>query len=140
MEGDSNFCFFNRDTMGGSSRKGKKRRADDSDSDTSDSDNHRRSSRSRRDADDASRKKKSSRDVTEEEITQYLSKKAQKKVSTCFYIPYFMIWFGFMFRIFIHLFFIYVQAMKVAKKIKTTTVAGYSNDSNPFGDSNLNEK
>ncbi|XP_057438215.1 splicing factor Cactin [Lotus japonicus] len=96
--------------MGGSSRKGKKRRADDSDTDSSDSDNHRRSSRSRRDADDASRKKKSSRDVTEEEITQYLSKKAQKK------------------------------AMKVAKKIKTTTVSGYSNDSNPFGDSNLNEK
>ncbi|KAL2953600.1 hypothetical protein AAZX31_19G173900 [Glycine max] len=30
--------------------------------------------------------------------------------------------------------------MKVAKKLKTSTVSGYSNDSNPFGDSNLNEK
>lgn len=30
--------------------------------------------------------------------------------------------------------------MKVAKKLKTHTVSGYSNDSNPFGDSNLNEK
>ncbi|KAJ1382234.1 Cactin, central domain [Sesbania bispinosa] len=32
------------------------------------------------------------------------------------------------------------KAMKVAKKLKTNTVSGYSNDSNPFGDSNLNEK
>lgn len=32
------------------------------------------------------------------------------------------------------------QALKVAKKLKTHTVSGYSNDSNPFGDSNLNEK
>ncbi|XLU46991.1 cactin [Arachis ipaensis] len=55
-------------------------------------------------------KKKSSRNITEEEIAQYLAKKAQRK------------------------------ALKVAKKLKTNTVSGYSNDSNPFGDSNLNEK
>lgn len=33
-----------------------------------------------------------------------------------------------------------VQAAKVAKKLKAQKVSGYSNDSNPFGDSNLNEK
>ncbi|KAK4272798.1 hypothetical protein QN277_021304 [Acacia crassicarpa] len=55
-------------------------------------------------------KKKSSRIITEGEIQEYLAKKAQRK------------------------------AMKVAKKLKTHTVSGYSNDSNPFGDSNLNEK
>ena len=35
-----------------------------------------------------------------------------------------------------------MQAMKVAKKLKLQSkdVSGYSNDSNPFGDSNLNEK
>ncbi|CAN0896703.1 CTN [Linum grandiflorum] len=32
------------------------------------------------------------------------------------------------------------KAMKVAKKLKGQTVSGYSNDCNPFGDSNLNEK
>ena len=32
------------------------------------------------------------------------------------------------------------QAMKVAKKIQAQNVHGYANDSNPFGDSNLNEK
>lgn len=63
------------------------------------------------DSDDVGRKKsKSSRKVTEEEISEYLAKKAQKK------------------------------ALRVAKKLKTQTVSGYSNDSNPFGDSNLNEK
>ncbi|KAL5709683.1 hypothetical protein ACHQM5_020343 [Ranunculus cassubicifolius] len=56
------------------------------------------------------RKKRSSRKITEEEIHEYLAKKAQKK------------------------------AMRVAKKLKTPTVSGYSNESNPFGDSNLNEK
>jgi hypothetical protein len=30
--------------------------------------------------------------------------------------------------------------LKVAKKLKAQTVSGYSNDSNPFGDANLNEK
>lgn len=33
-----------------------------------------------------------------------------------------------------------MQAAKVAKKLKAQKVSGYSNDSNPFGDSNLNEK
>ncbi|KAK9921106.1 hypothetical protein M0R45_029633 [Rubus argutus] len=79
----------------------------------------RRSSR-RKDSDDESyesdeseerdrKKKRSSRNVTEEQIAEYLAKKAQKK------------------------------AARVAKKIKSKTVSGYSNDSNPFGDSNLNE-
>lgn len=56
------------------------------------------------------KKKRSSRKISEEEIAEYLAKKAHKK------------------------------AMSVAKKLKTHTVSGYSNDSNPFGDSNLNEK
>ncbi|KAJ7976862.1 cactin [Quillaja saponaria] len=86
--------------------------------------NKRRDSRSRsrrrsgRDSDDnydsdergRKKKKSSSRTITEEEIAEYLAKKAQKK------------------------------AMRVAKKLKSQTVSGYSNDSNPFGDSNLNEK
>lgn len=32
------------------------------------------------------------------------------------------------------------KSMKVAKKLKSQVVSGYSNDSNPFGDSNLGEK
>lgn len=36
--------------------------------------------------------------------------------------------------------FLLKQAMKVAKKLKAQNVYGYANDSNPFGDSNLNEK
>ncbi|KAG9445930.1 hypothetical protein H6P81_012058 [Aristolochia fimbriata] len=55
------------------------------------------------------RMRRSSREITEEEIKEYLAKRAQKK------------------------------AVKVAKKLKQS-VSGYSNDSNPFGDSNLNEK
>ncbi|XP_051177692.1 splicing factor Cactin [Lolium perenne] len=47
--------------------------------------------------------------VTEEQIVEYMSKKAQKK------------------------------AEKVAKKMKGNAVSGYSNDSNPFGDPNLTE-
>ncbi|XP_062214301.1 splicing factor Cactin-like [Phragmites australis] len=47
--------------------------------------------------------------VTEEQIVEYMAKKAQKK------------------------------AEKVAKKLKTNAVSGYSNDSNPFGDPNLTE-
>ncbi|CAN4118274.1 unnamed protein product [Withania somnifera] len=58
---------------------------------------------------DDERKKKKKKKITEEEIALYMAKKAQKK------------------------------AMKVAKKLKTQKVSGYSNDSNPFGDSNLNE-
>ncbi|KAK1612853.1 hypothetical protein QYE76_036526 [Lolium multiflorum] len=49
------------------------------------------------------------RGVTEEQIVEYMSKKAQKK------------------------------AEKVAKKMKGNAVSGYSNDSNPFGDPNLTE-
>ncbi|KAG5243275.1 cactin [Salix suchowensis] len=76
-----------------------------------------RTSRRHRTPDDSSdsgrdrkRKKSSSRKITEEEIAEYLGKKAQRK------------------------------AMKAAKKLKTQSMSGYSNDSNPFGDSNLNEK
>ncbi|GAU15990.1 hypothetical protein TSUD_338610 [Trifolium subterraneum] len=103
---------------GSSSRKSRRRRRSDESASESDSDHRRKTSRrSRRDSDDSSddddrsgRKKKSSRTITEEEISQYMAKKAQRK------------------------------ATKVAKKLKTNTVSGYSNDSNPFGDSNLNEK
>ncbi|KAJ3670132.1 hypothetical protein LUZ60_010456 [Juncus effusus] len=49
------------------------------------------------------------REITEEQIVEYMAKKAQKK------------------------------ALKVAKKLKSAAVSGYSNDSNPFGDSNLTE-
>ncbi|KAF5780290.1 putative cactin, central domain-containing protein [Helianthus annuus] len=65
------------------------------------------------DSDDDRKQKKSrssSKKISEEEIAEYLAKKAQKK------------------------------AMKVAKKLKSQNVYGYANDSNPFGDSNLNEK
>ncbi|XP_062003857.1 splicing factor Cactin [Rosa rugosa] len=138
-----------RQGMGRSSRSRKeasssrrRRKSDDSDSDSdsyTDSDDSdsldssparssgkrkERSSRSRKsssrrrnhsddesyESDDSDRKKKrSSRNVTEEQIAEYLAKKAQKK------------------------------AARVAKKLKSKTVSGYSNDSNPFGDSNLNE-
>ncbi|KAL7170323.1 hypothetical protein ACSBR2_035233 [Camellia fascicularis] len=72
-------------------------------------------SRDSDDSDDGSdlerkRKRSSSKKVTDEDIADYLAKKAQKK------------------------------ALKVAKKLKSQTVSGYSNDANPFGDSNLNEK
>ncbi|KAL7615128.1 hypothetical protein Lser_V15G05449 [Lactuca serriola] len=83
------------------SRSSKHSRRRDSDSD-SDSDDHR------------SKKKKkgtgSSKKISEDEIAEYLTKKAQKK------------------------------ATKVAKKLRAQNVYGYANDSNPFGDSNLNEK
>ncbi|XP_027363637.1 cactin-like isoform X2 [Abrus precatorius] len=78
------------------SRRGRSRQESESSSDVSD--------------DKGGKKKKTSRYITEEEIAQYLAKKAQRK------------------------------ALKVAKKLKTRTISGYSNDSNPFGDSNLNEK
>ncbi|XP_074312010.1 splicing factor Cactin [Silene latifolia] len=102
-----------------SSRKHRRRHSDD-DSDSpsaSDSSPDHRSSRRRRrrssspessDGEDDRRSRRKA--VSEEEIKEYLAKKAQKK------------------------------AMRVAKKLKTTTVSGYSNDSNPFGDANLNEK
>ncbi|XP_024022982.1 cactin [Morus notabilis] len=89
-----------RDSRSKSSRRSR-RRGRDSDESSGSSD----------DSDDRGRKKKrSSREITEEEIAEYMSKKAQKK------------------------------ALRVAKKLKAPTVSGYSNDSNPFGDSNLNEK
>ncbi|KAL3620011.1 hypothetical protein CASFOL_034923 [Castilleja foliolosa] len=50
------------------------------------------------------------RKVTDDEIAEYMAKKAQKR------------------------------AMKTAKHVNSQTVRGYSNDSNPFGDSNLYEK
>lgn len=55
-------------------------------------------------------RKKKKKKITEDDIAEYLAKKAQKK------------------------------AMKVAKKLKSQSVSGYANESNPFGDSNLNEK
>ncbi|KAE8098428.1 hypothetical protein FH972_016494 [Carpinus fangiana] len=83
------------------SRRSSSRNRDSDDGDSYDSDD---------DRDRSKRKKRSSRNVTEEEINEYMAKKAKKK------------------------------AMRVAKKLKAQTVSGYSNDSNPFGDSNLNEK
>ncbi|KAJ8754214.1 hypothetical protein K2173_002114 [Erythroxylum novogranatense] len=76
----------------------------------------RRSSRRSRSSDDSDDSdagengRRKTRKISEEEIAEYLAKKAQRK------------------------------AMKVAKKLKAQSVSGYSNDSNPFGDSNLNEK
>lgn len=61
--------------------------------------------------DDGKKKtKKRKRKVTEEDIAEYVARKAQKK------------------------------AAKVAKKLKSQNASGYANESNPFGDSNLNEK
>ncbi|KAE9590037.1 hypothetical protein Lal_00037598 [Lupinus albus] len=84
-----------------SSRKKRGRRDSDSSYDDSDSDYS---------GDRGGKKKKPSRKITDEEVAQYVAKKAQRK------------------------------ALKAAKKLKTHTVSGYSNDSNPFGDSNLNER
>ncbi|KAL0812409.1 hypothetical protein Bca101_068852 [Brassica carinata] len=56
-----------------------------------------------------SKKRTSSKKPSEEEIKEYMARKAQKK------------------------------ALRAAKKLKTQSVSGYSNDSNPFGDSNLTE-
>ncbi|XP_041027530.1 cactin [Juglans microcarpa x Juglans regia] len=91
-----------RDRIGGRIRRSSSRNRDSEDEgDSYGSDDERGQSK---------RKKRSSRNITEEKITEYLSKKAKKK------------------------------AMRAAKKLKAQTVSGYSNDSNPFGDSNLNEK
>uniref|UniRef100_A0A1J3K151 Splicing factor Cactin n=1 Tax=Noccaea caerulescens TaxID=107243 RepID=A0A1J3K151_NOCCA len=81
-----------------SSRRTRRHRS--SDDDSSDSDGGRKS-----------KKRSSSRksEPSEEEIKEYMAKKAQKK------------------------------ALRAAKKLKTQSVSGYSNDSNPFGDSNLTE-
>ncbi|XP_057463646.1 splicing factor Cactin [Actinidia eriantha] len=111
-----------------SSSKTTRRRSDDSGSDPaseSDTDSHgsspprlsykrRQRSGDLEDGSDDERKRKrkpsSSKKITEQDITEYMNKRAQKK------------------------------ALKVAKKLKSQTVSGYSNDTNPFGDSNLNEK
>ncbi|XXG60216.1 hypothetical protein AAC387_Pa04g2179 [Persea americana] len=70
-----------------------------------------KSSRRRRSvSSDDGHKRRKRTEITQEEIEDYMARKAQKK------------------------------AMKIAKKLKTPTVSGYSNDSNPFGDTNLNEK
>ncbi|KAK6943920.1 Cactin, C-terminal [Dillenia turbinata] len=62
------------------------------------------------DASERSRKHRRSSRITEEEINDYLVKKAQKK------------------------------AIRASKKLKSQSLSGYANDSNPFGDSNLGEK
>ncbi|CAN8314624.1 unnamed protein product [Cochlearia groenlandica] len=70
------------------------------------------SSNSRRRSSSNRSKKRSSSNKSlpsEEDIKDYMSKKAQKK------------------------------ALRASKKLKTQSVSGYSNDSNPFGDSNLTE-
>lgn len=66
-------------------RDRRRRRSDESESESpSDSDSDRRhrsgSRRKQRDSDSDRRKKKSSRNITEEEIAQYMAKKAQTKV------------------------------------------------------------
>ncbi|BBM99037.1 cactin [Marchantia polymorpha subsp. ruderalis] len=93
-----------------------RRRDDDSESELSDRKSDRRRKRRGRDGDsdsdedsDRSRSRSPKR-ITDEEVKEYLGKKAHKK------------------------------ALKVAKKLKTQTVSGYTNDSNPFGDSNLTER
>lgn len=88
----------------GRSRSSKRSRRRDSDDDDSEDDSDDRRSKKKKKGTGSSKK------ISEEEIAEYLAKKAQKK------------------------------AMKVAKKLKSQTVYGYANDSNPFGDSNLNEK
>ncbi|KAL0310118.1 UNVERIFIED_CONTAM: Cactin [Sesamum radiatum] len=101
--------------MTSSSRNRRRYSSDDPSSDSASDINGRmsRSRRSRRSSDsdsDEPSKRKSKRKITEDDIAEYMAKKAHKK------------------------------AMKVAKKLKSQIVSGYSNDSNPFGDSNLNEK
>uniref|UniRef100_A0ACD5X8T6 Uncharacterized protein n=1 Tax=Avena sativa TaxID=4498 RepID=A0ACD5X8T6_AVESA len=89
-------------------RRRSRRRATPSSSDASDS----QASGSGSDSGGRRRKRSGSGrrgGVTEEQIVEYMSKKAQKK------------------------------AEKVAKKMKANAVSGYSNDSNPFGDPNLTE-
>ncbi|CAI9100071.1 OLC1v1036996C1 [Oldenlandia corymbosa var. corymbosa] len=76
------------------SRRHRRHRSSDSDDNSSDDD----------------RDKKRKRKITEEEIAEYMAKKAQRK------------------------------AAKVAKKLKMQNISGYANESNPFGDSNLNER
>ncbi|KAG6545233.1 hypothetical protein Mapa_013345 [Marchantia paleacea] len=93
-----------------------RRRDDDSESEESDRKSDRRRKRrghdddSESDEDSDRSRSRSPKRITDEEVKEYLGKKAHKK------------------------------ALKVAKKLKTQTVSGYTNDSNPFGDSNLTER
>lgn len=110
--------------------------------------NHRSSKRKHEsdDSDDDDRdykKKKSSRKITEKELAEYQA----KKVRICsFSVSVEFQGLVFFFSVCdrgdgnIVTCFLIVQQMRVAKKLKTQTVSGYSNDSNPFGDSNLTEK
>ncbi|KAI3746280.1 hypothetical protein L6452_08706 [Arctium lappa] len=95
---------FHQGKINKMSSSGKRSRRRDFDDDDSEDDSDDRRSKKKK------KGTRSSKKISEEEIAEYLAKKAQKK------------------------------AMKVAKKLKSQTVYGYANDSNPFGDSNLNEK
>ena len=80
-----------RDSDGDRKKKSTKSESEShSDSDSDSDRRHRSSSRRPRRDSDGDRKKKSSRSITEEEITQYMTKKAQSKVSYSFLHPYFI--------------------------------------------------
>ncbi|XP_020257548.1 cactin isoform X1 [Asparagus officinalis] len=96
-----------------SRRSSRKRREESSGSESDERRRSRRNAKKRReessDSESDERRSRRKRKITEEEIIEYMAKKSQKK------------------------------ALKVAKKLKSQAVSGYSNDSNPFGDSNLGE-
>ncbi|CAM8949190.1 unnamed protein product [Rhodiola kirilowii] len=111
-----------KETASSSSKRRRSKHDDSSDyeseSDSSADDSSPRSGKERRsrrrrddssDSDRDSKRRKSSKKITEEDLKEYMAKKAQKK------------------------------ALKNAKKLKSQKVLEYSNDSNPFGDINLNE-
>ncbi|KAF3324430.1 cactin [Carex littledalei] len=77
--------------------------------DDSESASERSSGESSDSGSDKRSKGRKKREITEEEILDYKAKKAQK------------------------------EALKVAKKLKSSSVSGYCNESNPFGDPNLTE-
>ncbi|CAI5473382.1 unnamed protein product [Closterium sp. Yama58-4] len=118
----------NRKRRSRGSRKKKQRGGDSSESDDSSQKSKRDSRRRRRERSDSegsessggssgsdssegspSRGGRGGKKVSEEELREYLAKRAQKK------------------------------AQKLAKKLKPNAVSGYTNDSNPFGDTNLTE-
>eukprot|EP00897_Mesotaenium_endlicherianum_P008564 jgi/Mesen1/7736/ME000407S06954 len=94
-------------------RKSKRRSVTPDSSDESDRGRDKRSKRRRHrtpdESDSGSDSGGDSPKYTSEQLKEYLAKKAQKK------------------------------ALKVAKKLKQGAVSGYTNDSNPFGDTNLTE-
>ncbi|GAQ80274.1 hypothetical protein KFL_000500270 [Klebsormidium nitens] len=97
------------------SSKRRKRRREEESSDDSEEERKARRARKRRDRESEEESEDSEggggrRKVTQEEIEVYLKKKAEKK------------------------------AKKLAAKMKTSTVAGYTDESNPFGDANLTER